>query len=467
MNYNTETINHAAEELAEMFKTAVITEQQNGQGIPVIAKIEARMRETLRQIGVQALGLFLSSMQATPASEIVCSCGGTLKYQRMREATVISVFGKVTYERAYYAGCSCQQGKAPLDERFGLEPGAVTAGLAALLALAGIEFSFDESPKWLQAYLLFDVSENTVRSETEQMGALQEKREEELVKQSQDEAYLQERQRHPGNVVITRLYGSMDAAKVRIEPRPKKGEEKDEHEDWRDMKVLCWYEVETVPPAQQSQRQRKKVEREQVALRAKNMRYFCDITEADDFGRLLWATGCTVNADLSPELVFLGDGAVWIWKLVAQYYSNAVQIVDWYHAEEHLEDVAMAAFATPSERTPWLEAVTQSLWDGQVEDVIIACEDLAHSCLKAQQAVTYFTNNSERMRYDKFRAAGYMIGSGTIESGCKQIVTQRLKLPGAQWEVSGAVQTAKARAAWLSGQWQTLCDQRSALPLAI
>jgi hypothetical protein len=60
-----------------------------------------------------------------------------------------------------------------------------------------------------------------------------------------------------------------------------------------------------------------------------------------------------------------------------------------------------------------------------------------------------------------------MIGSGTVESGCKQIVTQRLKLPGAQWEVTGATQTAKARAAWLSGVWQTLCDQRSALPLAI
>ena len=67
----------------------------------------------------------------------------------------------------------------------------------------------------------------------------------------------------------------------------------------------------------------------------------------------------------------------------------------------------------------------------------------------------------------RFRAAGYMIGSGTVESGCKQIVTQRLKLPGAQWEVSGAVQTAKARAAWLSGHWQSLCNQRSALPLAI
>jgi hypothetical protein len=153
--------------------------------------------------------------------------------------------------------------------------------------------------------------------------------------------------------------------------------------------------------------------------------------------------------------------------LVAKYYSNAIQIVDWYHAEEHLEIVASAAFPPGPDRTNWLAEVTQALWDGQVEQVISACEALADACELARKAVHYFYTHAERMRYDRFRAAGYMIGSGTVESGCKQIVTQRLKLPGAQWTVPGAVQTAKARAVWLSGQWQTLCSQRSALPLAI
>ncbi len=466
MEYNTEMINGLAQQLAEMFKTAVTARQKAGQGVPVIAQIEAGMREALRQIGVQALGMFLSSMQTTPVSEIACECGGTLHYQRMREATVISVFGKTDYERAYYAGCTCKRGKAPVDEQFGLVPGAITAGLALLLSLAGIEFSYDESSQWLQAFLLFDVSENSVRSETEQMGALQAKQEQKLKERSQDETYLQQRQRNPGRVPA-RWYGSMDAAKVRIEPRPKQGEEKAEHEDWRDMKVVCWYEVESVPPAQRSTRQRAKVAREQPALRAKNLRYFCDILEADDFGKLLWATGYDLQADLSPELVFLGDGAVWIWNLVAKYYSHAIQIVDWYHAEEHLEGVANAAFSESSPRANWLEGVKQALWDGQVEEVISACEALASSCELARKAVHYFYTNAERMRYDRFRAAGYMIGSGTVESGCKQIVTQRLKLPGAQWTVAGAVKTAKARAAWLSGLWQTLCNQRSALPLAI
>ena len=67
-----------------------------------------------------------------------------------------------------------------------------------------------------------------------------------------------------------------------------------------------------------------------------------------------------------------------------------------------------------------------------------------------------------------YRNNGYQIGSGTIESACKQIVTQRLKVSGAIWELDNAVKTAKARSAWLNGDWQTLSSRRefSALPLA-
>ncbi|MBE0698620.1 MAG: ISKra4 family transposase [Anaerolineaceae bacterium] len=466
MNYNMEMIKQIAGEFAALFKTALLEQKQTSGSEPTIAEIETEMRQMFRQIGGQALGMLLSSLQNTPELEIPCGCGGTLQYQRTRPATLVSVFGRVQYERAYYAGCQCHQGKAPLDERYGLEPGAVTAGLAALLSLAGIAFSYDESPRWINEYLLFDVAENTVRAQTEQMGALQAEHEQDLIRQSQSEEYLQERERHPERIV-PRLYGSMDAAKVRIEPRPKKGEAKAPHEDWRDMKVLCWYEVEPVPPAQHSTRHRAKVAREQPALRAKHLQYFSDITPAEQFGKLLWATGCERYADLCPDLVFLGDGAEWIWNLVDFHYPQAVQIVDWFHAEEHLEGVAQAAFSDPAQRIAWLEPVTQNLWDGQLERVMAACQALATSCLKAQQAATYFTNNAERMRYDRFRAAGYMIGSGTIESACKQVVTHRLDLPGAQWEVDGAVQTAKARCAWLSGDWHDLCQRRAALPLAV
>jgi hypothetical protein len=388
-----------------------------------------------------------------------------LQYQRLRAATVLSVFGRVTYERAYYAGCACGQGYAPVDDRYGLHAGQVSAGLAELLTLAGVELAFEHSRRWLKGFLLFDVSENTIRQATQALGQAQTAHETCLRDQSQDPTWLQAHLRTT-TPIPARLYGSLDAAKVRIEPR-KTAEKQAETEAWRDLKVGCWYETVPVSPRQRSTRQRAVTERGQLSQRATNIRYYCDIVEAKAFGELMWATGCGVQADVTRELVFVCDGAVWIWNLIATHYPHAVQIVDWYHAADHLDRVAHAAFTQTAPRDHWLDRTLTNLWEGRVVEVIQACADLGPSCSEAQDAATYFTNNAARMHYDHYRAADYLIGSGTVESSCKQIVTQRLKCSGAQWIVPGAIDTAKARAAWLSEEWTPVCTRWSDLPLAI
>lgn len=430
-----------------------------------MAWIETSMRAILQQVGAEALGQFLNSAQSTPEAELPCACGGTLHYQRSREATVLSVFGRVHYRRAYYAGCSCQQGYAPLDEKYGLQPNHVSAGLAELLTLAGVELAFEHGQRWLKGFLLFDISENTIRQETQARGLRQAEHEAEVQQQSQDLTWLQARLRST-EPIPPRLYGSLDAAKVRIEPRLL-AEKQAESEAWRDLKVGCWYEAEPVPPSQRSTRQQATTKRGDLSQRAKNLRYYCDITEAPTFGDLMWATGCLAQADRVPELIFVCDGAVWIWNLIKTHYPQARQIVDWYHAADRLTRVGQAAFSQVAARTTWVEQVTTHLWEGRVTEVIQACESLAAQYPEAQAAVTYFTHNIERMAYAQYRAAGYFIGSGTIESGCKQIVTQRLKCSGAQWLVPGAVQTAKARAAWLSREWVPVCARWAELPLAV
>jgi hypothetical protein len=105
MKYSTEKVKKIAAQFAEMIKTAVIEQAESEQGQPKVAQIEQGMREALREIGQESLGLVLSSLQKTPEGEIKCKCGGKLRYQRKRTATVISVFGKVRYKRAYYAEC--------------------------------------------------------------------------------------------------------------------------------------------------------------------------------------------------------------------------------------------------------------------------------------------------------------------------------------------------------------------------
>jgi transposase len=88
--------------------------------------------------------------------------------------------------------------------------------------------------------------------------------------------------------------------------------------------------------------------------KAQEIIYHCEIAQTREFGRLLWASGVKRLADKAKELIFVCDGAVWIWKLVSYYFPDAIQIVDWYHACEYLTPIADAVFSQVSERQKWL-----------------------------------------------------------------------------------------------------------------
>ena len=106
---------------------------------------------------------------------------------------MLSVFDWVKYERSYYADCTCGKGKAPLDEGFGLQAGQVTAGMADLLAMKGAELAFEQRGRFLERFLFFQVSENTVGKETECFGQLQTELEACHKEGTQSSDYLQER----------------------------------------------------------------------------------------------------------------------------------------------------------------------------------------------------------------------------------------------------------------------------------
>jgi hypothetical protein len=154
--------------------------------------------------------------------------------------------------------------------------------------------------------------------------------------------------------------------------------------------------------------------------------------------------------------------------LIERHFPHAIQIVDWYHASEYLPPVAQAAFGLDTQPYhAWLEKARSLLWEGQIDQLIHACQQLSsQAATPVHKAITYFTHNQHRMDYARFRKLGYFIGSGTVESAGKQIAGLRLKRAGARWTEPGALATAKARAAWLSGTWDVLVSKRAALPLA-
>jgi hypothetical protein len=447
MEFSTELV----EAISGLFKQAVI-EMVAQQPDSKMGDLEQGLRRLLKQAGGQALSEGLSVMdERYPEPRVACVCGNMANYQFRRSAKTLSVFGWVEYRRAYYLCSQCHQGQYPLDQRFGLQPGQVSAGLAPLLALAGVETAFEEGCELVERFLLLEVSDNTLRKETQTFGQLQARNEQAWQAQSQDPQCLQER-RQTASERPKRLYGSLDGTHVPI------------GEEWRELKTGSWYEVEKLRNASSS------AVGQLDELRARHISYYCDIADVQAFEALLWATAVQRNADLAAEIVFVADGAPWIWNLVERNFPQAVQIVDWYHAVEYLAPIAEAAFGSESRSAKdWLEGVRTHLWEGCIDQVIAACQTFQNhpqAGQAARRAVTYYTNNAKRMDYARFRAAGYQIGSGTIESACKQIATQRLKRSGARWTLQGARMTAKARAAWLSGHWDRLAADRAALPLA-
>ncbi len=432
------------EQVAELLAKEVSEKMKDGQGIE---EMEQTMRELVKSVAGLGLQKTLEQSEARYIPDSVpCSCGRQAQFVRRRKGVLWTVFGKVSYKRSYYLCPVCHQGKSPLDQHYGLRPGQATPGLSSLLGILGVEVAFEEASRLAERFLLFRVSDNTVRKQTEGYGEAQEQVEEEWIKQAEDERWLQERERsvkrHAG-----RIYASMDGAHVPVEV------------EWRELKTLCWYDVEKITPSTTRKHHQRNGEKKN-GLQARDIHYYCDIQEAEEFGRLFWATGLRHQADQHDEIVVVADGAIWIWNLVEKYFPQAVQIVDWYHAVQYLTPIAATAWGSDSQAAQdWLNKTSTYLWKGKIDKVIRACRRLRHNDQareSAEKAITYYTNNAQRMHYKRFRKQGYLIGSGTIESACKQIASARLKRSGAHWTLTGAIQTAKARAAWLSKTWDTL-----------
>src|SRR5271157_2530133 len=446
--------------IAELMAEAVQEELQEGAQV---AEIEQALRELAKEASGLGMQKMIEASETKYADRVTCECGAEAKPLGKREAVVWSVFGKVNYRRRYYLCAHCHRGQSPLDERLGLLPGQSTAGLASLLGILGVETSFEEASQLAERFLLFSVSDNTVRKQTEGYEGAKPTLEEEWKQAAEDIKGIETREQtlkpHAG-----RIYASMDGAHVPL------------HGEWRELKTLCWYKVEQIHPSYPQNHHPEKAQGvgervgEQSHLQARNMKYYCDIQEAEQFGRLVWATGIQHQADAHEEIVFVSDGAVWIWNLVQKYFPNAVQIVDWFHASEYLTPIAEAAFGVNTPQAhEWLTQARTELWEGRIQDVIQSCRSLlAHTAARPwiEKAIHYYDHNEKRMDYAHFRQQGYLIGSGTIESACKQIAAVRLKRSGARWTLPGVIATAKARAAWLSNSWDSLKPVYCVLPLA-
>jgi len=175
--------------------------------------------------------------------------------------------------------------------------------------------------------------------------------------------------------------------------------------------------------------------------------YVGAVETADEFGYRAYTEAWRRGWEWATTKIVIGDGAVWIWNLAEQHFPGAVQIVDLYHARQHLWDLAAQLYPhDAAAKRRWMVPMKDLLDHGRIELLMEWLREIS-----AQQAGTqpglaeeigkqadYFETNTHRMQYPEFREQGFFIGSGVIEAGCKSIVGVRLKQSGMFWTTRGA-----------------------------
>ena len=163
------------------------------------------------------------------------------------------------------------------------------------------------------------------------------------------------------------------------------------------------------------------------------------------------------HLDAIAHKVFIADGAKWIWKWADASYPEALQILDFYHAKEHLCQFARAAIADDRERKAWTTKQSDALLDDGVDKVMASIRDMDVGPPPQQgikdSLLAYYGANRNRMKYGTYRKKGLLIGSGAMEASHRHVIQHRMKLSGQRWTMQGAQKMADLRTTFKSNQW--------------
>lgn len=397
-----------------------------------LQEIEEHVVRILHDLGQTILaGLCQLAAPQRPAPDIACACGATARYLRMRPATVTTVLGTISIPRASYVCTTCRQGQAPLDAQLQVAAGGLSAGLNELLALLGAtQDSFAQATDVLARLCLVEVCPNSARAATEELGAVLGSHAEAVIAQAE----VAQMPPPAATPAPPRLYLSMDGVLAHMHDT-----------GWKEIKTGCVYTTRTRVPRNRP---------ETVEIRADAQSDVAVLADAETFGWHLWAEACRRGMTSTSELIVIGDGAHWIWNLASEHVPTATQILDWYHASEYVWNAATAISGENSVlRSTWAQQQLDCLWEGNVAQVLRVLEGYRGKGAAVTDAISYYTTHQGRMDYPAYRARGLQIGSGTIESTCKQLVSARLKLAGMIWDADGAEAVAVVRAWLTSGRW--------------
>ena len=357
------------------------------------------------------------------------------------ERDVETLFGPLTVRRNYYHAAATGQGRYPLDEALKLV-GPYPPAWARLLSRAGAQTGFESGSADLRVYGGLAIQGRQIHRLMQLVGP--------AVHQAMEAA--------PNETVaapIPVLYIEVDgtgAPMVPAELAGRKGKQPDGTAKTREVKLGCVFTQHGT-------------DAEGLPVRdATSTTYLCGLETAGDFGTRLRREARRRGLGQSERVVLLGDGAAWVWELGRVNFSGAVEILDYYHAREHLSRLveALVGKATPAAKQ--LLARWESwLWQGEVARLLKTARLRGRAVGGALAAAVatelgYFEKNLTRMRYGEFRRQGLFIGSGVVEAGCKTVVGQRAKQSGMCWTEAGLLAVLHTRCALLSGQFDNFWE---------
>ncbi len=347
-----------------------------------------------------------------------CSCGKRARYVALYPRQLVTRHGSLLLFRAYYHCAACKKGFCPLDQQLGLGSGQCSASVVALLARFAAYLSYRKAAQELEIVCGIRLSAGTVQHYARAVG-----QEIQGDWQAREAKVLHEEVVWEGRPA-PRMQVTLDGVLIFVDGL------------WKEVKLGCVYQ-----PA--------------LASGSLEARYCATLSASSSFGRRLRTLGAFAGLDECSQVAVVADGAEWIWQEVGKYYARRVQILDFYHASEHLWDVARAWHGEGSETAcAWVKAQQDRLRQDEV-DAVLAAIDAWEPVTEEQREIRrlelgYFTAHAQRMRYQTFARAGFHIGSGVAESGCKNVVQGRLKGPGMRWSGAGAEAMLQLRAAWCS-----------------
>ena len=383
-----------------------------------------------------------------------CPCGHPAHYRELRSKPVLTMLGTVQVSRPYYLCSHCHTGQFPADVELDIKNTEFSPGVRRMNAMVGQEAPFDHGREQMKLLAGLEVTTKAVERTAEAIGgdiAQGEKRQIQRAVQLDLPIVIGE--------PIPLLYVQMDGTGVPVvkkETMGRQGKTDGQPAHTREAKLGCVFTQTTW-------------DKEGYPIRdPDSTTYTGAIETAEEFGKRLYLEAWNRGWSRAHKKVVMGDGAEWIWNLAELHFPGAVQIVDLYHARQHLWELARRLHPNDEvNQKAWMKVHQKRLLDkGKIEKLVGALRSIGSANPEVVKEIRteadYFQRNAERMRYPQFRRQHLFVGSGVIEAGCKTVIGSRLKRSGMFWTVRGANAILALRCCHLNGRFEDYWEARPA-----